>query len=226
MSDSGKTFLTSKYNISFASQPNQKQLSDWLDNCCSGEWRINPATGKIDVLGDFISVGLFNYIPGPGFGTIKGDFGCQYSCLNSLIGCPQDIGGSFFCYQNSLTSLAGGPAFVGGDYLCSSNPLESLEGAPEKLGGTFDCTFFALRDWNSGGKAKTYFRRAIPFFDEQGPDLLFPIISLQEIADHLVESPLDIDLLEPFPEIKSKVLAMTGLQDFTDLARAHRMGIV
>jgi len=227
MSDSCEISFNEQVFDSFPPQPTEEQLSDWLDNSCYGDWRINPATGKIDVNGDFVSTGLYlKNIPGPGFGTVKGDFGCQYNCLYSLIGCPQFVGGTFFCYQNYLPSLIGGPTSVGGDYLCSSNPLESLDGVPEKLGGTFDCSFFAVTNWNSGGRVKSFFRKGIPFFDEQGRDLLFPILPMQEIVDHLIEFPLDIDLLDPFPETKRKFLEITGSQDFTDLARALRMGVV
>ena len=66
-----------------------------------------------------------------------------YACykLESLKGCPKEVGGNFSCcYCGKLTSLEGAPKKVDGDFDCNfCSKLTSLEGAPEKIGGYFDC---------------------------------------------------------------------------------------
>jgi hypothetical protein len=101
------------------------------------------------------------------FSVVKGNFGCSVNQLESLEGCPEEVGGTFDCSDNNLKSLKGAPRKVGGsficntnDYLtllegcpeevgknfdCSGNSLESLKGAPRKVGGYFDCSMNQLK---------------------------------------------------------------------------------
>lgn len=61
--------------------------------------------------------------------------------LESLEGCPEEVGGSFYCYDcPKLKSLEGCPKEVGIDFSCSGCPkLESLENSPKKVGWSFYC---------------------------------------------------------------------------------------
>lgn len=61
--------------------------------------------------------------------------------LETLKGCPQEVGGSFYCYDcPNLESLKGGPKEVGIDFSCSGCPkLETLEGCPKKVSRNFYC---------------------------------------------------------------------------------------
>jgi hypothetical protein len=207
--------------------PSWEEVSSWVERSVTGTWRINPATGKIDVDGDFSSTGLFlRNFPEPGFGKVTGHFSCQYLHLTSLIGSPQFVGGSFHCYENDLESLVGGPTSVGGNYIFSGNPIKSLEGAPAEIGLTFDCHAFAVLEWTPENLTKTFFGKALPFFHESAPELIFPLLTIRDIANHLKQFPLDIDLLDNYPDCKKMALKESGIPDFTDLARATRMGLV
>jgi hypothetical protein len=57
--------------------------------------------------------------------------GNQY--LESLEGCPDEVGRNFYVHDCSLTSLKHGPKKVGGSYICSGNRLRTLQGAPSSV---------------------------------------------------------------------------------------------
>jgi len=137
------------------------EQEEFLNKYTKGTWTYNPATGLVDVKGDFdCSEKGAKTLRGVKFGKISGGFGCSgneltslegapqevggyFSCggnkLTSLKGAPQVVGGHFNCHNNKLTSLAGAPQEVGGDFWCHHNSLTSLEGAPKKVGWSFDC---------------------------------------------------------------------------------------
>lgn len=50
--------------------------------------------------------------------------------------------------------------------------------------------------------------------------------NLEELDDLIRENPMDMDLLDDYPEIKAGVLKRTGLEDISDLARAMRRGLI
>ena len=115
-----------------------------------GTWSYNPATGLVDVEGNFDcspeevedleeDFEELEDLKGVRFGKVSGDFNCNYNKLTSLEGAPQVVGGSFKCRDNRLTSLAGAPQKVGKDFDCGVNKLTSLEGAPQKVSGDFSC---------------------------------------------------------------------------------------
>jgi len=133
----------------------------FLNRYTDGTWSYNPATGLVDVKGDFgFPFKKLEDFKGVRFGKVSGNFNCadnqltslagapqevgeDFLCgmnnLTSLEGAPQEVGGDFYCNDNELTSLAGAPQEVGRDFSCSENKLTSLEGAPQKVGGRFDC---------------------------------------------------------------------------------------
>jgi len=113
----------------------------FLNRYTSGTWSYNPATGLVDVEGDFdCSEKGAKTLRGVKFGKISGDFYCFRNNLTSLEGAPQEVGGGFSCSGNNLTSLEGGPQKVGGPFRCSGNKLTSLAGAPQEVGGDFNCS--------------------------------------------------------------------------------------
>lgn len=57
------------------------------------------------------------------FGKVTGDFKCHGLNLESLKGCPTEIGGYFDCHNNKLTNLDYAPLYVGGEFDCESNPF-------------------------------------------------------------------------------------------------------
>ena len=112
---------------------------NWLDKCADGEWKLNPQTGLINVVGNFYcsEQGLTDF-KGVRFGKVSGSFYCYDNQLTSLEGAPQSVGGEFHCYDNQLTTLEGAPQEVE-DFYCADNQLTSLKGAPQSVGGNFNC---------------------------------------------------------------------------------------
>ena len=130
------------YNQLFESQQELTQEQrDWLDECVSGTWSVNPQTGLVDIKGLFEAVHerLADF-KGVRFGKVSAGFYCNYNQLTSLDGAPQIVGGDFYCNHNQLTTLEGGPRKVGGYYYCNNNLLTSLEGAPEVVPRMFVCS--------------------------------------------------------------------------------------
>jgi hypothetical protein len=114
---------------------------EWLDECTTGRWKLNPQTGLVDVDGEFYcqDQNLTDF-KGVRFGEVSGFFDCSRNSLTSLDGAPQKVGGGFRCYSNKLTSLEGAPQTVGGDFICHSNKLVSLKGSPQIVTGSFYCS--------------------------------------------------------------------------------------
>lgn len=77
--------------------------------------------------------------------SLKGcpmDIGAHFECSNSMItsleGCPRTIKGVFNIQKNELKDFKGGPEYVGSNLWAGGNPLTSLEGLPKFIGGRFD----------------------------------------------------------------------------------------
>ena len=122
----------------------QKELTqeqiDFLNRCTIGDWKLDPATGLVNIEGTFNCsyIGISNF-KGIRFGHVTTDFLCYGNNLTSLEGSPQSVGGRFDCDNNNLTSLEGAPQSVGVNFNCERNNLTSLEGAPQSVGGYFSC---------------------------------------------------------------------------------------
>jgi hypothetical protein len=140
---------------------NRDQLS-WLDKCTTGSWRYNPATGKVDVKGDFnCSNQRLTDFKGVEFGEISGEFRCTGNNLKSLEGSPVKVNGTMSVRDNVIESLVGSPEYVGGDFNCSDNKLETMDGAPRKVGKDFNCSDNYLKDLTGipnaiGGRISIY----------------------------------------------------------------------
>jgi hypothetical protein len=116
------------------------EQEEFLNRCTKGTWTYNPATGLVDVNGNFnCPKQELEDFKGIKFGRVGGTFSCSSNNLTSLEGAPQKVDGDFYCSSNNLTSLEGAPQKVDGDFYCSSNNLTSLEGAPQEVGGGFSC---------------------------------------------------------------------------------------
>jgi len=121
------------------------EQEEFLNEYTKGIWTLNPATGLVDVEGDFDcrQENLTDF-KGIRFGMVSGSFNCFNNNLTSLAGAPQEVGLYFVCYGNNLTSLAGAPQKVWSDFNCFQNNLTSLEGAPQVVGGSFRCQYNGL----------------------------------------------------------------------------------
>ena len=136
----GKRILSYKlFEERVTTELTQEQV-EWLNQCAKETWDLNPATGLVDIDGNFrcVEQNLTDF-KGVRFGTIRRNFSCGYNQLTSLEGAPKEVGGHFVCSRNQLTSLVGAPEKVGEDFDCSVNRLTSLAGAPVEIGGDFNC---------------------------------------------------------------------------------------
>lgn len=218
-----------------------KSQIDYLNSRVDGEWKLNADTGLVDVLGSFsLKAKPAKTFNGVRFGRVTGDFDCSGTSRNqltSLEGAPHRVDGFFSCSGNKLTSLVGGPQQVGGDFWCNFNPLTSLEGAPQKVDKNFSCDPFSIKDgaehWNvqtwldmlAGGRQDYFLIRN----KDQARPLLISLLTLaspEDLAHSFRKRPLDLDLLDDYPELKQRVLHLTGLPDTSGVAQAFRSGLV
>ena len=117
-----------------------KEQEEFLNKYTKGSWKYNPATGLVDVEGDFeCQERSLSTLYGVKFGQVSGSFNCYDNTLTSLEGAPQEIRGDFDCRFNKFTSLQGAPQKVGGDFYCEGNQLTTLKGAPQEVGGSLYC---------------------------------------------------------------------------------------
>jgi hypothetical protein len=123
----------------------QKQI-DFLDEYTVGSWSVNPATGLVDIDGDFLYEDFPREVKYPlrglRFEKVTGDFIFEPSSyMTDLDGFPQRVGKNFSCSRCHVESLKGGPIEVGGSYRCSFNKLKNFEYAPKTIPGDFVARF-------------------------------------------------------------------------------------
>jgi hypothetical protein len=176
----------------------------FLNRFTRGSWTYNPATGLVDVNGDFdCSEKGLKTLRGIKFGKVGGDFDCQDNNLTSLEGAPQKVGGSFSCSSNNLTSLEGAPQEVGGNFKCSSNNLTSLEGAPQEVGGDFSCWENNLTSLEGAPQEVGGYFGCNAFKLEKGqwnPKGWLKVLK----EGNLEAQKLILTILSPFPEVLNK----------------------
>ena len=91
----------------------------------------------IDVDGD-VNISKLNLKIIPiGFRKVTGTFRCDDNLLESLCGCPIEVGHDFSCINNNLITLIGCPTKIGNNFFCHYNKLTSLLGAPDIVSGNF-----------------------------------------------------------------------------------------
>jgi hypothetical protein len=171
---------------------------------------------------------------------VGGDFMAFQCKLKNLEGAPQSVGGGFSVDHNQLVDLKGAPQHVKGLFSCRFNKdLISLEGLPldSDSMGHFVCDWLDVgrEVWPVGllfvalGKSLSGVKGISVRGDwERAQVLATSLISsnLKAIDSYFLKNPLDLDLLDPFPDIKAEVLRRTGLKDLSGLARSIRRGTV
>ena len=119
-----KTYRIFEAKTSGLTQEQEKFLNQYT----RGTWTYNPATGLVDVVGDFdCSSQKLQDLKGIRFGSVSMDFFCKGNELRSLEGAPREVGGELFCDQNEFTSLEGAPEEVGGKFSCDAFELDEKE---------------------------------------------------------------------------------------------------
>lgn len=120
------------------------KIEEWLESQKILNYTLNDDL-TIDVKGSvylsrtYREKQLPDYIQ---FGIVNSSFDLsQCRTIESLKGCPKEVGGDFDCQGCfGLKSLEGAPQKVSGSFHCSyCTNLTSLKGAPQEVGGSFNC---------------------------------------------------------------------------------------
>ncbi len=196
---------------------------EFLNKYTNGTWALNPATGLVDVDGDFYCMwNRLEDFKGVKFGKVTGEFYCHRNELTSLEGAPQEVGGDFSCGQNKLTSLEGAPRVVGGSFLCQDNKLKSLKGAPQEVGKGFHCDAFEISegDWNLRG----WLHLLGSQFSPKASSLVSTLISPEDLNKEIAKDPAGMAMKlkgvwndESFKETRSKLVWPKGFGEEADL---------
>ena len=165
-------------------------------------------------------------------------FICSGNPLKSLEGAPQEFGYNkglkllhhvFSCFDCTLKDLKGSPKHIPGTFICNGNPLESLEGAPLRVDEDFICDYFKMPNGEWGTSAG--FIKVLkghpscnikPRDLETAKQLVLPFIDDKTLDAYILADPLEMDMLDGWPERKAGVLKRTGLKDTSIVARSIR----
>lgn len=75
------------------------------------------------------------------FADVKGDFRCEGTKIQSLVGAPRKVGGVFSCARDHfLISLQGAPTEVGSFDCHACGNIKSLAHSPTKVKDLYDCS--------------------------------------------------------------------------------------
>jgi len=163
-------------------------------------------------------------------------FDCSLCDLKNLEGSPEYIPGDFKCEGNPLVSLKGAPRVIERNFYTRTGlgELKSLYGAPEKVGGSFICNDFTLYN-GTWGTSESYTKLFLGVEDddckiyassERMKLLMTPYVTDDLVDSFFKENPLEIGLLDGYPEIKAEVLKRTGLRDMSSLGQALRKKMI
>ncbi len=127
-----------------------KESKSDIDSICKKydikNYTIN-VDGSIDV-DDYVNLSYKSLYKLPlKFRNVSSNFNCNGNKLNSLEGCPEEVGEDFNCSDNNLTSLEGSPNRVGSKFICSNNNLTSFKGCPSYIGSIFYGNYNNIRDF-------------------------------------------------------------------------------
>lgn len=172
--------------------------------------------------------------------------------LTSLKGCPEKATGEFNCEGNKLKDLEGGPKWIKGDYHCGDNPLTSLKGAPQKIvpdGALSKFTFMVEQDISEesdddfgfivANKSSGFPKDEITGWGPEAwikflgtdksryaKELVVSLLTDSNLDSYFIKNPIDIHLLDPFPQMKEGVLRRTGIKDMSRLGRNLKTGLI
>ena len=148
---------------------NTKTLIEyWLEKYNIKNYKINKdnTIDAIDVyLRRYPESELPSYIQ---FRNIVGSFSIYGSKLNTLKGCPKEVGVDFNCCDcKLLQTLKYAPEKVGRGFYCAGcDSLKTLEGAPKEVGRNFNCEFCKNLKSLKGITKKVYILSISSYFDE------------------------------------------------------------
>lgn len=62
--------------------------------------------------------------------------------------------------------------------------------------------------------------------DSKAKELISTFLYVERVAEYIKENPLEMYLLDDFPDMKKKVLEITGLRDLSRLGKARSLGLI
>jgi hypothetical protein len=222
------------------------ELSDeainFISDCIKTKnWRWNPSTRSIDVDGAVkISYSNLEILGQIKFGKVKGSFDCsRLTGITDLSFSPDYVGGDFSCYGcKDIRNLIGAPSFVKGDFNARGcTNLVSIDGAPEHVGRIFRVNQFTMPGMSIENLIKVFegytWKEYTSEWEEikesqqtEAMEMVIPLISEERLDQYFSENPLDLYMLDDFPDMKAGVLRRTGIRDLSLIGRNLKKGSI
>jgi hypothetical protein len=208
----------------------------FINKVTNNPWKYNRETWEIDVSGSVtIKPSLIKeeddlrILQSIKFGVVKKDFYCAGLGLKKLNFLPKEVGRDLFAGMNKIEDLKGFPKKIGNRlYLSDSPELKTLEGL--NIDGDvkgLSTSFFAINEVNIESLLSVFdmqFRN--PENRTIAEHLVKSILTPEYFAPYFQKNPLKLYVLDNFPELKNKILKITGLRDVSKLGRDIRQGLV
>jgi hypothetical protein len=210
----------------------QQAIKQWLERHDITNYKIDPATGVVDVDGDVdLDIDTITKLPVK-FGVVSGSFDIGGSMLDTLEGCPKIVGRTFNCSYTEITSFAGGPEQVGAGYiaegltqlttlkglprvvptvlnLSGTSRITNLEGISERI-GTLHLPASKFTAHNIHKMVK-YVRSAIDFTDARNSSNWLGILFIEGLKDGIMLDTHNQEVLDAFNDILQTRKTVRGL---------------
>lgn len=208
----------------------------FINKVTNNPWKYNRETGEIDVNGSVtIKSNLIKeeddlrILQSIKFGVVKKDFYCAGLGLKKLNFLPKEVGQDLFAGGNKIEDLKGFPKKIGNRlYLSDSPELKTLEGLNIDGGiKGLSTNFFGIDEVNPESLLSVFkmgFRS--PEHRTMAEHLIKTIMTPEYFAPYFQKNPLKLYVLDAYPELKKKVLSITGLRDVSKLGRDVEQGLV
>jgi hypothetical protein len=185
---------------------------------------------------------------------VGGNFNCGSNKLVDLVGSPLEVGANFNCgYNKKLESLKGCTPVINGslnlfgckglinlegcpreikggirintqEWTGERYSLESLKGIPRKIGGGLSINGERIK-WDLDNPEEILAYSLNEKYPEKDRAYFFPYISDKLVAKWIKENPLKMYLLDPYPDLKKRIIEITGLRDLSKIGKALDLGL-
>jgi hypothetical protein len=164
---------------------------------------------------------------------VGANFNCGYNKkLESLKGCTPVINGSLNLFGcKGLINLEGCPREIKGGirirtqectgerYCWERYSLESLKGIPRKIGGGLSINGERIK-WDLDNPEEILAYSMDERVPEEDRAYFLPYISDKLVAKWIKENPLKMYLLDRYPDLKKRIIEITGLRDLSKIGKA------
>jgi len=219
----------------------------FLNGSIKSSWQWNNSTKSVDVKGDVvIKKDHYNVMGTFKFGRVNGDFNIDWNGEDMIVDtlenfAPDYIGKDLRISFATLKNLKGLPEEMQGEIiLLQSEELGSLEGLPMKAKRLYTM-LFDVDPWNidsaillftngGGTRIQGGIFRKVHYSSKELDDIIrnmiSPLLSPENLAEYYKNNPTEIHQLDDMPDLKKKVLDISGIKDLSRIGKLLSQGLI